>query len=64
MQSTFQSFLYEPGLVHSAEKSKITHVRESFDFLGQTLQHISPIAEVQRKARFALNFRRSSLTTP
>ncbi len=56
VRSLIESFLHERALVHSAEKSKITHVRESFDFRGQTLRKFSPIAEVQREARFALNF--------
>jgi len=56
VRSVIESFLHERGLVHSAEKSKITHVREIFDFRGQTLRKFSPIAEVQREARFALNF--------
>jgi len=48
VRSVIESFLHERGLVHSAEKSKITHVREIFDFRGQTLRKFSPIAEVQR----------------
>jgi len=33
-----QSFLEERGLVLSQEKTKITHIEEGFDFLGQTIR--------------------------
>ena len=56
VRSVIESFLHERGLVHSAEQSKITHVRESFEVLAQTLRKFSPNAEVQREASFALNF--------
>jgi RNA-directed DNA polymerase len=56
VRSVIESFLHERGLVHSAEQSKITHVRASFDFLAQTLRKFSPNAEVQREASFTLNF--------
>jgi RNA-directed DNA polymerase len=38
VRPVIESFLRERGLVLSAEKTKITHVREGFDFLGQNLR--------------------------
>ena len=38
VRPVIESFLRERGLVLSAEKTKITHVREGFDLLGQNLR--------------------------
>lgn len=36
-----ESFLLERGLDLSAEKTKITHIEEGFDFLGQNVRRYS-----------------------
>lgn len=38
MKPLVESFLRERGLEHSAEKTKITHIEEGFDFLGQNMR--------------------------
>ena len=38
VRPVIESFLRERGLVLSSEKTKITHVRDGFDFLGQNLR--------------------------
>lgn len=38
VRPVIERFLRERGLVLSREKTKITHVREGFDFLGQNLR--------------------------
>ena len=37
-----ENFLRERGLELSAEKTKITHIREGFDFLGQNMRKYGP----------------------
>ncbi len=41
MKPLVESFLRERGLELSAEKTKITHIEEGFDFLGQNVRRYS-----------------------
>jgi RNA-directed DNA polymerase len=51
-----QSFLEERGLVLSNEKTKITHIEEGFDFLGQTMRKFNGKLIIQPAKKNTLTF--------
>jgi RNA-directed DNA polymerase len=51
-----QSFLEERGLELSNEKTKITHVEEGFDFLGQTMRKFNGRLIIQPAKKNTLTF--------